>query len=125
MRQSISLCPPFESATDTSHSSLAQASAHHQSPEALHGPAARIILPRTVHDEFIPRALISVGRPPIVLTSARHACRNTLNAIIGSADVLSALSPKRDPSSTFFLVLRFSRNLVMRNASGLCVSKSS
>src|SRR5207237_4251084 len=118
MRQSTSLCPPLESAIATSHSSLAQTSARHQSPEERHGPEAEIIFPRTVQGAFTLRALMRTGSPRDVRTSARQGGRKILKPITGSAGVSPALSAKREPLPTFFRILRFKLNLVIRKASG-------
>src|SRR6184192_4348677 len=81
MRQSTSLCPPLESAIATSHSSLAQTSAPHQSPEERHGPEAQTIFPRIALDASTLRAAIRTGAPSRVCTSARHDGRNILKPI--------------------------------------------
>src|SRR5712664_2194319 len=104
MRQSASLSCEAESITATSHSSLAQTSPRHQSPEVRHGPEAQTILPRTLPDEFA-RVLMRVGCPRIVCTSARHGGRKTLKPIIGSAGILPALSAKREPVFMFRFVV--------------------
>src|SRR5438045_8487782 len=81
MRQSTSLSPPLEFATATSHSSLAQTSARHQSPEERHGPEAQTIFPRIALDASTLRAAIRTGSPSRVCTSARHDGRNILKPI--------------------------------------------
>src|SRR3989441_12901183 len=102
MRQSTSLCPPLESAIATSHSSLAQTSARHQSPEERHGPEAQTIFPRIALDASTLRAAIRTGAPRDVRTSARQGGRKILKPITGSAGVLPALSAKREPLRTIF-----------------------
>src|SRR5947199_6654926 len=81
MRQSTSLCPPLESAIATSHSSLAQTSAPHQSPEERHGPEAQTIFPRIALDAAMLRAAMRTGSPARVCTSGRHEGRNMLKPI--------------------------------------------
>src|SRR5207248_8784095 len=81
MRQSTSLSPPLEFATATAHSSLAQTSARHQSPEERHGPEAQTILPRIALDASMLRAAMRTGSPRRVCTAARHGGRNILKPI--------------------------------------------
>src|SRR2546430_6036397 len=83
MRQRISFSFEVESSTATSHSSLAQLSERHQSPDARQGPAAQTISPRTLLDIFGLRALMRAGRPRTVCTSAFHGGRKIRKPITG------------------------------------------
>src|SRR5437588_10076874 len=107
MRQSTSLCLLLESATATSHSSLAQTSARHQSPEERHGPEAQTISPRIALDASLLRAAMRTGSPSRVCTAACQDGRKILKPITGSAGVPPALSAKSEPLPTFFRALRF------------------
>src|ERR1700730_16116121 len=103
-----------------SHSSLAQTSVRHQSPDVRQGPETQITLPRTTHDEFKSRALIRVGRPRMVCTSARHDGRKTLNPIKHCPLPIADCRLRRDLFCPVEILKRF-----IRKASGLCVSNSS
>src|SRR5260221_14231217 len=81
MRHSTSFGSEVEPATAMSHSSLAQMSVRHQSPEVRQGPEAQIIFPRTRQDELILCVLMRPGRPFLICTSARHGGRKTLKPI--------------------------------------------
>src|SRR5439155_20552423 len=107
------------STTATSHSSLAHTSARHQSPDARHGPEAQTILPLTLRDESA-RALMRVGRPLMVCTSACHGGRKTLKPITHCELRIADCGLDRG----FFRVAGKMKRLI-RNASGRCVSKSS
>ena len=103
-----------------SHSSLAQTSVRHQSPEIRHGPEAQITLPRTRQDEFTLCALMRAGRPCMVCTSARQGGRKTLNPIKHCPVPIAHCRWRRDLFCPVEIMKRFTRK-----ASGLCVSKSS
>src|ERR1041384_2528128 len=75
MRQRISFSLEVASSTATSHSSLAQTSDRHHSPDARQGPAAQTISPRSLLDIFGLRALMRAGRPCATFTSAFHGGR--------------------------------------------------
>src|SRR5262249_45190475 len=75
MRQSTSPSFDFGSTTATSHSSRAQTSLRHQSPEPRHGPEAHTICPRMFATGLLLRVSIRVGFPSLLPTSARHAGR--------------------------------------------------
>src|SRR2546426_6697404 len=102
-----------------SHSSLTQTSARHQSPEVRHGPEAQITLPRTRPADFTSYALMRVGRPCLVCTSARQGGRKTLNPITHCRLPIADCRLPRDLFRVEIL------NRFMRKASGRCVSKIS
>src|SRR6266404_4032657 len=104
MRQSTSTCSELELLTATSHSSLAQRSARHQSPEVRQGPEAQTTWPRITYDEDAPRALIRAGRCCMLCTSAGHGGRKTLNPIAGNSG-LPVLSAGREVLPAFFPLL--------------------
>src|ERR1700681_4684107 len=61
--------------TPTSHSSRAQKSERHQSPDVRHGPATQTTFPYTLL--FLSQALISRGYPCSACTMARNGGRKT------------------------------------------------
>src|SRR5437899_9482727 len=117
MRHNTALCPSL-SATEISHSSLAQTSSRHHSPEALHGPDACTILPRTRQADVGPPALIRDGNPYIVTTFATNGGRKILKPITHCGLRIA------DCGFDFDL-LRIPVKRFIRKASGRWVSRSS
>src|SRR5260370_28283116 len=103
-----------------SHSSLAKTSERHQSTEVRHGPEAQITLPRTRHDDVTSCALMRVGCPCIVCTSARQGGRKTLKPITHCRLPIADCRLRRDLFCPVETLKRF-----IRKASGRCVSKIS
>src|ERR1044072_6567757 len=103
MRQRISFSFEVASSPAPPHSSLAQTSDRHQSPDARQGPAAQTISTRTLLDIFELRVLIRAGRPCTVCTSAVHGGRKIRKPVTGSADIIPAVSAKRE---SFFALRR-------------------